>query len=634
MNAIGSLATAFCLSILMLGASLLVWAPGLALSGMTSTFVRTPALRLAAVPLGSALAGWLLFWAWFTGPAIGYSASVLIVVLSVTTIALKPRNLIDRDIRYPLAFSLLICLIFFCLVGDRGNLLGGSVMVSGRLWATLDNDLPRMFADELIKGRTTFPQWVWDEWKYSDRPPLQTGMIMIAYPFVAARYAQLVYLMLGIAANGLWIFGIWSFLRAFDLPERQIGLAIVALSMVGAIYVNTVYTWPKMLGGALTVAAATTVFLKDGTARSRSLLSAALAALSMLAHGSAAFGLIGIFFAGQRNIRAWGLKNFVIGVCVAAVCYLPWVGFQKFFDPPGDRLIKYHLAGTSIGDGEIDPRPPLEAIVSSYWETGLYGTIKNKIVNVRQLVGDPTIFSDWRGWQPLWKGSIANELRFHLDQKIGTAPGLLLIGVFAMVWYRDILRERWALTAWALVITSSLAYVVLEFGTEFSSAWLITAPYSLLLLWCTLGAVTLVQINRPWAYGVLIGHALSFLLLWAINVPSASEEFNDGSLAVGMKVGAVLTAMGIAFLLANYGRSSVALRLSTVRAAAFRKSALSLAKTCLIGLRSGVRSHSSLGYGRPTWSQRPESAGLSPSQGCHRRPCQSAGLSKLSGRTD
>ena len=151
----------------------------------------------------------------------------------------------------------------------------------------------------------------------------------------------------------------------------------------------------------------------------------------------------------------------------------------------------------------------------------------------------------------MWKGSIAKELRFYLDQRLGGAPGLLLIGTFAMFWYRNILKERWAHTMWALVIASSLAYIALEFGTEYAATWLHTAPYSLLLLWCSLGTVTLVQINRPWTYGVLVAHSLCFLLLWTINVPHAFKEFIADGIGTGMQVVKFILAAGIVFLLSR-----------------------------------------------------------------------------------
>src|SRR5690348_14838389 len=105
---ISNIASAFLLSTLMLCAAILMWAPGLAISGMVPAFARIPSLRLAAIPLGSALTGWLLFWAWFVSPSVGYGASTLVAAGSIAAIAFKPSCLTDREIRYALIFALLI----------------------------------------------------------------------------------------------------------------------------------------------------------------------------------------------------------------------------------------------------------------------------------------------------------------------------------------------------------------------------------------------------------------------------------------------------------------------------------------------------------------------------------------------
>jgi hypothetical protein len=551
LNVATSIVAAVCVSALMLGLSLLVWMPGLALGGLVRSFRDSPVLRLAAIPLGTSAAGWIVFWAWFASPTVGYLFSAAVMVMSVVLAVRYPGCLTDRDVRYPLAFAVLLCTGFLCIAGDRGRILDGPWMVSNRYWATLDNDLPRVFAEELVRGRATLPEWLCCLWKLSDRPPLQSGVVLIALPFFTLKYRLLAYLMLSIAANGLWIFGLWAFLAAVDLRPREIAWSILAVSLVGAAYINTVYTWPKMLAGGLTVAAAATVFVKTGSSRARSLGCALLAAFSMLAHGASAFGLLGLLVAGQRQIRGWGLRNCIVAGVVAVACYIPWMGFQKFVNPPGDRLIKYHLAGTSIVD--IDPRPPLEAIVASYREIGLAGTLQNKLTNVRLLMSDPTLFADWRNWQPRWKGTWPNELRVYLDHKTAAAPGLLLVGVLALIWRRDLRKRRWARTMGVLVVATAAAFVVIEFGTEFSSTWLISGPYSLFILWCALGAVALVESRRAWAYGVLAAHAASFLFLWVIHVPAAVRDFRRMPLGVGMQVSGLATAAGIAYLMTRLG---------------------------------------------------------------------------------
>ena len=58
----------------------------------------------------------------------------------------------------------------------------------------------------------------------------------------------------------------------------------------------------------------------------------------------------------------------------------PWSAYQKYGDPPGNRLIKWTLAGVV----EIDDRGTGETIVDAYGEAGLGGTLHNKARELRR----------------------------------------------------------------------------------------------------------------------------------------------------------------------------------------------------------------------------------------------------------
>jgi small-conductance mechanosensitive channel len=70
-----------------------------------------------------------------------------------------------------------------------------------------------------------------------------------------------------------------------------------------------------------------------------------------------------------------------------------------------------------------------------------------------------------------------------------------------------------------MVALSALTYALLEWGgTWRASAWLHTAPYALLLLWCALGALAAAELS-PWLLAAItIGQAAMFLWLWAAGV--------------------------------------------------------------------------------------------------------------------
>ena len=97
-------------------------------------------------------------------------------------------------------------------------------------------------------------------------------------------------------------------------------------------------------------------------------LFAALCALAMLAHGASAFALIPLLVvAAVRGVpsRRWLGIAALVGVALLA----PWSAYQRFADPPGNRLIKWQIGGSL----EIDDRGLLETIVDGYREVGLDG---------------------------------------------------------------------------------------------------------------------------------------------------------------------------------------------------------------------------------------------------------------------
>jgi hypothetical protein len=145
------------------------------------------------------------------------------------------------------------------------------------------------------------------------------------------------------------------------LPSIKLGkwkLSVEALLLLlilqAPIFIfNVTFLWPKILSVVFSL-----VFLilhinntssraiSKSTGNIFSAITIGLAAaLSMLAHGGAVFFLIA---AALYSIvaRATGrLSYMVFSIGTFLTVYAPWVFYQKFVQPPGDRLLKWHLAG-------------------------------------------------------------------------------------------------------------------------------------------------------------------------------------------------------------------------------------------------------------------------------------------------
>jgi hypothetical protein len=503
--------------VLAVSACILVSAPGFALLGLAGE--RVPAsLAPGLVVVGSAAGGWLLFWAWFADSFIGMCTSIALLATAMITLCLKPILFSHKQTLIPVLASVIVCIGYLSVAGDRGEMHYGDRLIGFRYWAVVDNEIPRMFADCLTKDRIGLKPFHLGDWHSSDRPPLQTGMIMVAYPLVEEAGGRLAYLLLGVAVNIFWIFGLWGFLRTVGISERKILQVVILVALVGAVFINTVYTWPKMLSAALSLTVAAAILDQNCPKRIRTLVVGSASAFSLLSHGSAAFALLGLAPLFWVRRKAWRTRDVITTFAVAALVYCPWVAYQSFYDPPGNRLIKWHLAGVTSLD---ESRPSVKAIVEEYNKIGFSGFAVNKLHNLRMLLGDPT---DWNGayaqWkaQPAWDSTFTGRLRHFFLLRLGPAPSLLLIGV-PLLFTRRVRRAVWLKSIGGVLIATSLALLLLEFGsTPQTVTWLHHSPYTLLLLWCALGALAIGEMGDKWVMVFLTLHLALFVALWDYNV--------------------------------------------------------------------------------------------------------------------
>ena len=101
----------------------------------------------------------------------------------------------------------------------------------------------------------------------------------------------------------------------------------------------------------------------------------------MLAHGASAFFLLPLLgLAAWRGLPSWRWLG--AAALVGVVLLAPWSAYQRFADPPGDRLLKW-----SAGRGELTivEDGALETIADGYADAGVGGTLGNKWRNLRTI---------------------------------------------------------------------------------------------------------------------------------------------------------------------------------------------------------------------------------------------------------
>lgn len=455
--------------------------PGVAAALLAARLgVRSVPVLLAIGMAATGVVAMLAFWLYFADPLIGESFSYL-AILGPAALAgwllyerQLPRDLL-RGLATPLGLWALgsLFLVFFGFIhGGAENPLGtAATRFIGPLPS--DNDIPSFFANWYFEHGHESPVPVFPgEWLSSDRPPLQVGYVLAQRPIVWDATGDH-YQVLGVILQQLWIVGLWALLLAARVGRLTRALVMIAVLVSDVALLNGFFVWPKMLPAAMLLAAAALAMTSLWDELRKSLWAAALVAalcgLAMMGHGSSIFGIVPLaLIAAWRGLPSWRW----IGVAVLVGLFLfqaPWSAYQKYHDPPGNRLVKYMLAGVP----EIDDRGTLETIVDSYEEAGVGGTLHNKGQNfVTMFGGEPMTSTFERAGDYIGEGDWdagLEQIRTVLFFDLFPSLGLLLLAPLAMIAAHRRRREHpeewnFALLCFAVLVVGAIAWGLLLFG--------------------------------------------------------------------------------------------------------------------------------------------------------------------------
>jgi hypothetical protein len=382
--------------LLLLGAHLLIAGlPGAAAALVAARrgVTNVPVLLATAMAVSGATA-MLVFWMYFAAPVLGEVFAWATLLGSVEAGVLSVRGGgVDRTVLRQLATPLALWFLGSSFLVFLGFIHGGtgSALLTAEYRFTgwglpSDNDIPRFFAAWFYAhGHTPRPP-VYSSFLFSDRPPLQVGYVLMQAPFGSHATADLNYQLLGVILQQLWIVGLWALLLAARVGRITRALAVIMVLLSDLAIVNGFFVWPKMLAAAMLLAAAALVATPLWSELRRSAWAAALVAglfgLAMLGHGSSIFGIIPLaLVAAVRGVPSW--RWLAIGVAVGAAFVVPWSSYQKYADPPGNRLTKEALAGLATADS----RSTLQDVVDAYRRAGIGGTFHNKEGNFETMAG-------------------------------------------------------------------------------------------------------------------------------------------------------------------------------------------------------------------------------------------------------
>jgi hypothetical protein len=352
---------------------------------------------IAFLALG--LTGYAAFWVYFCSPILGFIFSYTGFLASCAVIAYlvsaKSRRLKLRPAKQLIAPGTLVLLasLFIVSLGMLYNMEGNPLFVASARFGppgppTLygDNTIPKLFADGVHSGH--IPKPLGGGWLSSDRPPLQTGNALWTYAWTSGN-RDLAYEVLSVVLQCSFLAALWSFLIACNIDRRPMALAIATCFLSGFTLLNSFFVWPKLFPVAyLLILTAYLLTDRYYQVRDRTAIGAMLGAtvaFAMLGHGGSMFAILGVAVC-MLLLRRYPSRRFLIGMAVGAVLlYSPWMLYQKLYDPPGDRLLKLHLAGI------VEPRPEaslIGLILSRYSSLKASELVQYKVSNFKTVAGD------------------------------------------------------------------------------------------------------------------------------------------------------------------------------------------------------------------------------------------------------
>ena len=355
---------------------------------------------------GACLAGYLAFFGFFFSPVVGQLYAIMLMLGSVLIIwlpRLRPIRSACLQTSKDYYAAWFLVSMFYVLVLYLVDTGAGSWHANSRFmpvrWST-DNQFPLLTAEQVFQGKPL--RDVLAPWHVSDRPPLLAGLLTLARVPLEALirlglpnstvqyYGHIV----GIVANSLW-----ASVLLFGMRRAGVGRARSLMGMFVAAFLpftifNSVYIWPKLLGGSL--ALLSFLVLLDGYRHRREssspsnvpfYVAALLAALALMTHGGTVFGLA-VIALWPVAARYRPSPRHVLGVAALGIAVIaPWLLWQRQVDPPGDTLTKYAFTGSFHFD---EPNAPLlQTVREAYGRLTFPRWLTMKKESFALLLGSP-----------------------------------------------------------------------------------------------------------------------------------------------------------------------------------------------------------------------------------------------------
>lgn len=369
------------------------------------------------------LIGYLTFWCYFIDNNLGIAVSTALLTAAFIVYLFRSnrqrltRLVFHPDVGIPLLMILgagfLYLMLVYAIRPDSFD-WQWTDHVFRRFGVAGDNTISMEFAFRLFTAADLRDHFFGD-WLSSDRPPLQAAMVLVQYPLwyllqksaLIPNLLDMYYQIFCTLLQCSWIAAAWPLMRKLHIPTRRIIYVLLTLIPSGFFFFNTVFVWPKMIAGTFIIGTFCLLLHPKKslpTVLHRHMLGASLlAVLGFLTHGGVAFSLVGfaLMLLFPRNFPGW--RNVFLGLLTFIIFYSPWTAYQKYYDPPGNRLLKWHLFGVI----DIDQRSTYQTITDVYSRMSLTEFIERRWVNMKTIIGlyerdkcpEDTTLDTWRRYQ-------------------------------------------------------------------------------------------------------------------------------------------------------------------------------------------------------------------------------------------
>ncbi len=175
------------------------------------------------------------------------------------------------------------------------------------------------------------------------------------------------YQSLAVILQSVWAFGLYALLCAMRVNLQAIRLTVIACVFSGFVLVNSFFMWPKPMAAAFILAFTAAVLSPQLLSEMKNSLSKSCWSdlfwyfqfCRMAVRHS---HCLGCFWRSLYSASGKYSAELVAVILISCVCFcLPWMSYQTFYDPPGDRLPKWHLAGVR----EFAPKSFLKTLMNT-----------------------------------------------------------------------------------------------------------------------------------------------------------------------------------------------------------------------------------------------------------------------------